>query len=236
VNKERDPVAFRNVLTLTSSPDLRNWTVNTVLLRHTDSRKHAWQYVDWLVDGDDLIVSSRTAWDGSHNAHDANYLTFHRFANFRRLTMADAAPLLGPADTREPGSYDGPEVAIQGLGFQMATLKDGGQAFSNRKYVWKQVPQRLSGWSYTQTDGGIAPLVRVKAKRDGVLYAATAKKGASLPGWTPEENLEFCYTDGGRTRMVVFCRSVKAGEELEVPQCSWTGTLVLVPPAKRPVK
>lgn len=30
---------------------------------------------------------------GAHNAHDANYLTFHRFENFRELTPADSVVL-----------------------------------------------------------------------------------------------------------------------------------------------
>ena len=37
---------------------------------------------------------ARTAYDdglgGAPNAHDANYLTFHRVANFRRLSMQDS--------------------------------------------------------------------------------------------------------------------------------------------------
>ena len=51
--------------------------------------------VDWQFDGEDIIAACRTAFDdaegGAHNNHDANYLTFHRFANFRRLTQADSA-------------------------------------------------------------------------------------------------------------------------------------------------
>ena len=93
-NKQSDPPAGRNVLALTSSSDLRTWKVETLLHRHADSQNHAWQYVDWLFDGDDLVAVSRTAWDGSHNFHDANYLTFHRIANFRAKTMADSAPVM----------------------------------------------------------------------------------------------------------------------------------------------
>ena len=87
VNKQKDPDAYRNVLTLVSSSDLRNWTVESVILRHPDREKHAFQYVDWLFEGDDIIAVSRTACDdglgGAHRAHDANYLTFHRMAKFR---------------------------------------------------------------------------------------------------------------------------------------------------------
>jgi len=79
--------ALRNVLSATSSPDLRKWTIRSNVLRHADPGHHAFQYVDWLFDGDDMIALSRTAYDddagGAHNYHDANYLTFHRVANFR---------------------------------------------------------------------------------------------------------------------------------------------------------
>jgi hypothetical protein len=88
-----NPGSIRNTLALTSSPDLLNWDVRSILLRHPDVAKHGFQYVDWLFDGEDIIAACRTAFDdgqgGAHNAHDANFLTFHRFANFRRLSMAD---------------------------------------------------------------------------------------------------------------------------------------------------
>ncbi len=83
VNKETNPTAYRNLLALTSSADLRTWKVEKTLLQHPDSIHHAWQYVDWLFDGPDIIAASRTASDQSHRAHDADYLTFHRFGDFR---------------------------------------------------------------------------------------------------------------------------------------------------------
>jgi hypothetical protein len=91
VNKQRNPTAYRNILTLVSSEDLRNWRVESIILRHHDSEKHAFQYIDWLFEGKDIIAVSRTAYDdglgGAHRAHDANYLTFHRINNFRELTL-----------------------------------------------------------------------------------------------------------------------------------------------------
>ena len=86
----------RNTLALASSADLRDWSVRSVVLYHPDVEKHAFQYVDWLFEGDDLIVASRTANDdglgGAHRAHDANFLTFHRVQDFRDLEMADSTP------------------------------------------------------------------------------------------------------------------------------------------------
>lgn len=81
------PAAIRNTLVLMSSPDLQSWTVERTVLTHPDPLKHAFQYVDWQFDGSDLVVASRTAFDdeagGPPRAHDANFLTFHRVANFR---------------------------------------------------------------------------------------------------------------------------------------------------------
>jgi hypothetical protein len=91
-----DPGRTRNTVALTASSDLLNWEVRCILLHHPDVARHGFQYVDWLFDGEDIIAACRTAFDdaqgGAHNCHDANYLTFHRFANFRRLTMADSVP------------------------------------------------------------------------------------------------------------------------------------------------
>ena len=93
-NRQSNPPAVRNVLTLVSSTDLKHWEVHTIVLRHRDSRHHGWQYVDWLYDGDDMVAVSRTAFGDSHNFHDANYLTFHRVGDFRDLMMDDAASWL----------------------------------------------------------------------------------------------------------------------------------------------
>jgi hypothetical protein len=89
---------IRNTLALLRSPDLRRWEVRCALLHHADQSQHGFQYPDWLIDGDDLIAGVRTAYDdglgGAHNQHDANFLTFHRWKNFRQLTAADSIPEL----------------------------------------------------------------------------------------------------------------------------------------------
>jgi hypothetical protein len=78
----------RNTLALVNSTDLRTWDVKRIVIRHADVKAHGYQYCDWLVDGNDLIAVVRTASDEpdgtpAHNAHDANFLTFHRVAGFR---------------------------------------------------------------------------------------------------------------------------------------------------------
>ncbi|MES2696069.1 MAG: sialidase family protein [Verrucomicrobiota bacterium] len=88
----------RNVLSLTSSADLRTWEERSRLLRFREGQvvtkaeaRVGFQYVDWQFDGDDLVAVSRTAWNGV-NYHDANFITFHRVKNFRTLTMPDSPP------------------------------------------------------------------------------------------------------------------------------------------------
>jgi hypothetical protein len=81
------PGGIRNTLALLHSADLRKWEVRRILLHHPEVAKHGFQYVDWQFEGDDLIAACRTAYDdgqgGAHNYHDANFLTFHRFQEFR---------------------------------------------------------------------------------------------------------------------------------------------------------
>ncbi len=42
-------------------------------------------YVDWLVDGDDIIYLVRTAYRGAIRYHDSNRIIFRKLRNFRDL-------------------------------------------------------------------------------------------------------------------------------------------------------
>ena len=91
------PSRVRNTMALVHGRDLRHWEVRCHLLHHVDYHNHGFQYVDWLFDGPDLLAACRTAFDdsegGAHNAHDANFLTFHRIQRFRSLSMEDSVPM-----------------------------------------------------------------------------------------------------------------------------------------------
>jgi hypothetical protein len=95
-DKGAKPERIRNTQGLLSSPDLRTWKIRRTVLHHPDVKRHGFQYLDWQFEGDDIIAVSRTAWDerdGSraHSQHDANYMTFHRFEDFRKaVEPADA--------------------------------------------------------------------------------------------------------------------------------------------------
>lgn len=88
---------LRNRLVLMSSPDLRNWTIKDTLISRDNPFLNGFQYLDWQFDGNDIIAVSRTAFQDERGLpirqHDANYLLFHRFANFR----ADISNAIQPA-------------------------------------------------------------------------------------------------------------------------------------------
>jgi len=80
----------RNVLALAVSKDLKEWEVVTTLLvdrtmmnEYVSMMQHAFQYVHFAFDGEDLVYVVREAMDDSANYHDNNYLTFYRLENFR---------------------------------------------------------------------------------------------------------------------------------------------------------
>ncbi len=101
---EQAPQDHRNTLALVCSENLRHWEVRYIVLafmkgKHLTSQnnKFGFQYADWLIEGDDIILVSRTAWGwDTPRSHDANYLTFHRIRNFRRKTPADPPLYCGP--------------------------------------------------------------------------------------------------------------------------------------------
>jgi hypothetical protein len=101
-HRESRPGRVRNTAALMASGDLRNWQIRTILLYHPDTKKHGFQYWDWLFEGSDIIAVSRTAFDddhgGAHNQHDANYLTFHRIKNYPHLDMSNNPPNCPPIE------------------------------------------------------------------------------------------------------------------------------------------
>lgn len=87
INRIYDAAApgARNLLSLVRSADLCRWDVVSDLLdaRDKDPATVGFQYVSFLFDGDDLLLLSRTAWNGARSYHDNNYITFHRVPDFR---------------------------------------------------------------------------------------------------------------------------------------------------------
>ena len=82
-----EPATARNLLSLVASSDSLHWDVICDLIdcRYDDPKMVGFQYIDFEIEGDDIIYLSRTAMNCAKNYHDANYSTFHRIENFRSL-------------------------------------------------------------------------------------------------------------------------------------------------------
>lgn len=230
--RDAHPANNRNTLALSSSPDLRNWSVRTILLQHADPQHCGYQYADWQFDGDDIVAVVRTADEdgcgGAHNFHDANFLTFHRITQFRSKTMADSPPMAGPPLLK----VETQDYLLTGHGWTLAPFAEGELAFANRRYVWKGVPAPFRGGLVTRANGGERASIRVTAKRAATLYLATtaAQRVLDLRGWAPVAGSDFAYSDKGETTMTIYRREAKPGEEVRLPQGNWTGGLLLIPP------
>ncbi len=72
----------RNILSVYASRDLENWEFKKDLINCEDysTEVTAFQYPSVILENDELLVLSRTAWNGASTFHDANYITFHRFS------------------------------------------------------------------------------------------------------------------------------------------------------------
>ena len=95
----------RNVLSVAVSPDLHHWKVMTRVVdaRDQDSRYVAFQYPDMAIQGDDLLILSRTAWNGAQSYHDNNFITCYRITNYPAAMRETLASMNAAANTRDGG-------------------------------------------------------------------------------------------------------------------------------------
>lgn len=88
----------RNTLALSRSKNLMDWEVYSIILHDDDLEHSGFQYPTAVIDNDDLLLLSRTAFfDGESKAdsqHNSNFITFHRIENFRDRNLA-SKPLSG---------------------------------------------------------------------------------------------------------------------------------------------
>lgn len=77
----------RNLLSLIASRDLENWIHVKDIFDYRDlpEKEVGFQYIAYLIEGDDILFLSRTAFNHAANFHDANYSVFSRIKDFRKL-------------------------------------------------------------------------------------------------------------------------------------------------------
>ena len=74
----------RRRLGLSYSPDLLHWTF-AGLVATGPADNAARHYATMAIDGDDLVIVSRSGDERARNAHDGDIVTFHRVRDFRKL-------------------------------------------------------------------------------------------------------------------------------------------------------
>ncbi len=139
-----DPGMIRNTAALLSSRDLQHWDVEQIFL-YSPELDHdlaafqgtfgeAFQYMNFAIEGDDLLVVSRTAFDTEGDrsqagqnipprGHDSNLITFHRIEDFRTAT-AHQKLVLDAANNRvlryETTQYQDAPLGVFQLGYLFA--------------------------------------------------------------------------------------------------------------------
>lgn len=71
---------MRNVLSVYTSSDLESWQLHSDVIdgRKYDSQSTGFQYPSFIIEGDKLLIVSRTAFHGADSFHNNNYITFHK--------------------------------------------------------------------------------------------------------------------------------------------------------------
>ena len=84
--------ADRSAVGLAVSDDMVHWTLVDYLLicrdlenPYVEQWKHAYQYVDFVIDGDDILLVVREAQGYTCTFHDGNYTTLYTIENFRDM-------------------------------------------------------------------------------------------------------------------------------------------------------
>ena len=122
----KTPAMIRNAAALFYSKDLHHWAMKKIFLYSPDLHHEAFQYLNFVIDGDDLAVISRTAFviggPKPPRGHDSNLMTFHRIPDFRNAVREYEIEIDGNRVLR----YERTQYKRAPLGdFPMGSLFDG---------------------------------------------------------------------------------------------------------------
>ncbi len=83
--RNRNRISARDLMMLYKSKDLENWEYVTTVTDLIDHIGEGSQNASLVIDGDDLLMTCRTAINKPMGPMYANYQTFHKIENFREL-------------------------------------------------------------------------------------------------------------------------------------------------------
>ena len=108
------------------------------------------------------------------------------------------------------------------------------RAFTNRSYVWGDVPPGFKLKKFAQGKGGSQEPVNIEVKSAGIVYIAMSSEDkenvASFlqqHGWEPTEH-RFSYNARGKTVMYVYRKLLAAGK-YKIPRVNFSGPTILSP-------
>ena len=121
-------------------------------------------------------------------------------------------------------------LSIKGTSVSLHDLKPDAIAFSTFGVRYTDIARKFNGWKFVRTRGGKACEISVRAKAESKIYMMTPinAETVDVTGWTMEK--EFVERDGGREKMQIFSRVLPKDESVEIPQGTWAGSQLLVPP------
>ena len=64
-------------------------------------------------------------------------------------------------------------LEITGTGFTLERMGNKQVAFSDRGYIWFNVPAKFEGWKFTRNSGPNGAKISIKVKRTGMVFLAT---------------------------------------------------------------
>lgn len=165
----------RTGITLFSSSDLTTWRVEKEVMKGLSTRFHGFNYPHMVVDGNDMVFVSRTAWEDSRGLtqrwHDANMFTFHRIRNFRNGTGTPPPPT---------GEYK--RIKVRSSGHCLNVAKNSKEA-GGTIIQWNCGDYDNEAFEVIDAGGGY---VKFKAKSSGLclnVYGNSSENGADIIQW-----------------------------------------------------
>jgi hypothetical protein len=167
-----------------------------------------------------------TSFVDRYETKDADRLRAELAIDEIRKSLSDTASSESPPRTNRFAEFE-----VSGQKYSIAPFGDGERAFSNRGYVWRDVPKEFTGWRFTQIGGNVTATIHIRVKSSGMIFAAGNAVAMEQQGWKVVTGKSFSYTDRGKTRLQVLAKTVQTDEEFDVFQApGFVGTIVLMPP------
>lgn len=219
----------RNTLALYETKDLKNYRLLKTIADDDvieDWALSAWhtgfQYPAFVIDGDDLHLVSRTAYNSFWNQHDANMGTYHVVENFRRLLDPDgelAAYRFNNTDGpgRDSSKMQGSAADLCGAAFTSAGRFGGAMVFdgiddslglmhrvSPKLHRAKQVS--VSFWMKNNSSYGVVYSSAIHTSLAGIslrLYSGIIRMSGRSIATDAFQSVDFAYSSVGQWHHVV---------------------------------